>query len=744
MPLTVNTGFWTAMKSPMLSDITHRIRSISLIWKLLIPFLCLSFIGTTTLVYIGLTSQQLLIRQEEQKKMQRFYLLFLKLIDQKQGQALSMATIIAGNLEVQKLLSEKDRGGLTELCLPLYKDLKKDFGIKQFHFHISPGKSFLRLHFLEEFGEMISYRKEIIDAMKRGKGVGGLEWGLTGLGIRGVVPVYYNGLLAGSVEIGFPFGNQFFADLKRTWGPDFTVYEKRGEDFYKRLGTTLAKGPEFFPGKYLAGLKNDAPVILIAPDKYPHKSILLGPVKDYYGNVVALVKIDVDRSVITERLVEKRNLMILVGFAGLFLSFLLTWAVASVFVRPIKEIVKEAREIAKGKREVRLGSRPMDEIGKLAHSLNMMLGVLRERRAQIEEYARTLELRVQERTADLVASEEKYRELVKNLPLIVYRVLDDGTTEYINPYFTQKIGYTAEEVVGDRNFWREQIGDNGEGQEWVDGQEFRVERVVRNKQGDMLTFIDQGTPRKDEQGKVRWIDGIMMDITELKRLQGRALRTEEIRVSGEISARFAHEIRNPLSTAGGFARRLRDALPKDDPNQKIASIIVGEVARLEEILRITLASIEPFALTIEDVDMDALFGSLLKELDDLIKKRGIDLKVSVPSSVPRLHGDEGLLNKAFGALLKHAILSMAEGERLFLSMSEMNDHLMITISHKGEALSEDDLDQFFFPRFAGRAGSAVLDLPLSKVIIHRHGGKIDVLREDGNMIVFRIELPLFL
>ncbi|MCD6296516.1 MAG: hypothetical protein J7M30_05125, partial [Deltaproteobacteria bacterium] len=161
-------------------------------------------------------------------------------------------------------------------------------------------------------------------------------------------------------------------------------------------------------------------------------------------------------------------------------------------------------------------------------------------------------------------------------------------------------------------------------------------------------------------------------------------------------------------------------------------------------LRITLASIEPFALSVEEVDMEDLLGSLLKELDGLIKEKGIDLKVSLPSSIPRLHGDEGLLNKAIGALLKHAVLSMPEGERLFLSMSDMNDHLMITIRHKGEALSEDDLDQFFFPRLTRRPGSAVLDLPLSKVIIHRHGGKVEVLRGDGNMIVFRIELPIFL
>jgi len=44
----------------------------------------------------------------------------------------------------------------------------------------------------------------------------------------------------------------------------------------------------------------------------------------------------------------------------------------------------------------------------------------------------------------------------------------------------------------------------------------------------------------------------MVDITELKRLQEAALRSEEVKVLGEISARFAHEMRNPLTTAGGF------------------------------------------------------------------------------------------------------------------------------------------------------------------------------------------------
>ena len=83
----------------MLSAITYKIRSISLIWKLLIPFLCFSFIGTTTLVFIGLTSQQGLIKEEEQKENLRFYRLFLAVIAQKQADPLPHGELRADVLE---------------------------------------------------------------------------------------------------------------------------------------------------------------------------------------------------------------------------------------------------------------------------------------------------------------------------------------------------------------------------------------------------------------------------------------------------------------------------------------------------------------------------------------------------------------------------------------------------------------------------------------------------------------------
>ncbi|MBW1902953.1 MAG: PAS domain S-box protein [Deltaproteobacteria bacterium] len=585
--------------------------------------------------------------------------------------------------------------------------------------------------------------------MKKGKGVAGLERGLAGLGIRGIAPIYYDDVLVGTIEIGYPFGMDFLQDLKLKWGPDFTVYEKNGENTYLCLATTLKYCDELRLVHYLKSSELEEPAIVIAPPNAPDKSFTLGPIRDYGGEVVALVKIEKDRSEILRRLNNTRTLMVLVGLAGIFVSSVVVWIVSAQFTRPIGEIVKEAQEIADEKREIHLDSRPDDEIGLLTRSLNSMLESLKNKRLLIEDYARTLEKRVEERTADLILSEEKYRTLIEQLPLIVYRLLNDGTVELVNPYFENKLGYSVDEVVRDRTFWWEKIyGRDKEGEKdflsafGEEGKEYRAERIVRDKQGRPFTFIDRMIPMRDDFGKVKWIDGIMVDITELKKLQERELQTEEVRILGEISARFAHEIRNPLVIVGGFARRLCDSLPKDDKNGNLAQIIVEEVSRLEQLLRIMLSSIEPDTLRISELDLNQLLRSLLNELEVTIKKKGIRFKEDLSPFLPKIQCDEGLLSRAFEAIVKHAIFSMPEEDILSLSTSSEDGHLLVIIRHKEEGLLKEDLDQYFFPRFTNNVDNSSEELPLSKVIIYRHGGKVVVSEEKGSIVVIRIDLPI--
>ncbi len=734
----------------MLQPAINRIRGISLKWKLLIPFLFFAFSGTMILTYIGLTSQQRLIMDEERKEILHHYQQFLESTHQKTLQALTLATMVSEIPEVQKDLAARDRQGLIDLLLYTYVRLKMDFDIEQFHFHVPPATSFLRLHYLERFGEdMGAYRKTISDAIESGRPTAGLEWGETGFGLRGVVPVHRYGKVVGSVEIGYSFGKALLDDFQKRWGFDLILYEVRDHELPRLLAKSGKWAGSFDAAPYLGSVTKYGPSILTSPKGFPGRSIILGPVKDYGGDTVAIVEIAMDRSEIRRRLSRTRNLMVTVGFLGIAVSFILIYLVTRQFIRPIKEIVTHAQDIADEKRESRLKPRPGDEIGVLTQALNVMLDALKQRRKEIEQHASVLERRVRERTADLVESEDKYRTLVENVPLIVYRVLQDGTTEFINSYLTESLGYNIEEAVGNKSFWQEKICQTDDGQFrnictscFNTGEECRVERTVRGKDGRVRTFLDHAIPGRDAHGRIRWVDGIMMDITELKRLQERALLSEEIRLLGEISAHMAHEIRNPLITAGGFARRLLGSLPERDPNRKLVHIIVEEVARLENYMKLLVSSIRPFDLSLTDLDIVSLLEAHIRDLEELIKSRGMQIVCHFPAGNPRIRGDRERLPQALENLLKHAVVSTPEGEKIYLSIVHEAEDLVVTMRHKVLRLSDDDLEKFFFPHTGKKMEWDVLDLPFSKIVIHRHGGKVKLDREGENVLVMRIELPV--
>lgn len=731
-------------------NIFFRIQGISLKLKLLIPFLFFAFTGTTILTIISTTSQQNLIKNEEKSIMLHRYKHFIETISQKELQSLSIASSIAEIPETGQLLFMRNRDQLLENLSPVYEKLKKNYNISQFHFYVKPGTSFLRLHKPEIYGDkMEPHRKTVFISLRDGKSSACLERGATGLGIRGVSPVYYDGNIVGSIGIGYSFGKAFVDDFQKRWGTNAALYDINEHGLYELIASSGDLTLTNITSLYAGSQQDKKPVILISPNKYPDRSIIIGPVLDCFGKEVALIALNEDRSAIIQRLSDTKNLMMQIGLAGIIISFLLIYFVVYLFIKPIREIVHEAQDIALGKRESRLEEKPPDEIGELTKTLNTMLEALKQRRMEIERYARTLEKRVKERTFELVASEEKYRTVVENVPLVVYRILKDGTTEFVNSYLTENIGYSIEEAVSDKRFWRDKIASEDPAAFhtiretcFTKGEDCRLDHPLRAKDGRMLHFITHAIPSKDENGEVKWVDGFMLDITELKKLQERALQTEEIRTLGEISARMAHEIRNPLSAAGGFARRLRDNLKEDDPNKRLAVIIVEEVAKLEEFVKGLLATITPFELTYSEIDLNQLILGSINKLKHLLESRELEIITVLDADLPRFQADYERIKQAIENILKHAAVSVPFGKRISISSYLEDSKAVVEISHEMLHLSDDDIEQFFFPHIEPKIEESVLDLPLAKIIVHRHGGRIDLMRGEQDILNMNIKIPV--
>jgi len=171
-----------------------RFQDLGLKWKLILPFLFLVAMGAITMFVVSYRFGTSLIHVNEAERLRNQYQIFLNDIEMKRDMAMSLAFLVAKNPAVAEAFARRDRDRLIELLLPAYQTLSTEFGVKQFHFHVPPATSFLRLHALQQYGEeMESYRHTINKARETGTGVGGIERGVFGLGIRSVVPVFYQG-----------------------------------------------------------------------------------------------------------------------------------------------------------------------------------------------------------------------------------------------------------------------------------------------------------------------------------------------------------------------------------------------------------------------------------------------------------------------------------------------------------------------------------------------------------------------
>ncbi|MFC1657306.1 histidine kinase dimerization/phospho-acceptor domain-containing protein [Candidatus Moduliflexota bacterium] len=175
-------------------------------------------------------------------------------------------------------------------------------------------------------------------------------------------------------------------------------------------------------------------------------------------------------------------------------------------------------------------------------------------------------------------------------------------------------------------------------------------------------------------------------VEELRTARIQLVQTERLAALGEIAANLAHEIRNPLVTIGGFARRLERKFDEGDSNRRYAGIIAKEVQRLEHFLEQVLLfgqDRKPLLTStpIEDVIEDTvpLFSSQFDEA-------GIAVSLDLPPGLPSLEADPNQLRQVFINLFTNAADVMPGGGELTIAASAQEGppaSVVVTVSDTG-------------------------------------------------------------
>jgi len=389
--------------------------------KLLVPTLIFFSLLIAGLITYNTVISVQQFDEAEHERLKNMSEVFQARLKAKEDLAVALALEVANNPEVQAAFAAKDRERLVEITLPSYQVIDEQFDIPQFQFHLPPATSFLRLHSLDKYGDDLSgFRFTVLAANAEKRAVRGPEIGRAGLGVRGVVPVNYQGRHIGTVEFGTNIDQSLIEELKNEFGYDLQILLSRAPaevaTFEEATGesqgpidellfqASTLEAPVFAPAtNYQQALAGETSVEHVNTNDLEY-AVFSAPLYDYSGNVIGVINIISNHTVIA----QQQNAQVVTS-VGILLAAVLIIAFGFAFLatrtlRPIGELTSVASAIAAGDFSKRTNVKSDDELGTLAQTFDSMT-------AQLQELIGSLEQRVADRTKALATAAEVTRRL---------------------------------------------------------------------------------------------------------------------------------------------------------------------------------------------------------------------------------------------------------------------------------------------------------------------------------------------
>jgi len=234
---------------------------------------------------------------------------------------------------------------------------------------------------------------------------------------------------------------------------------------------------------------------------------------------------------------------------------------------------------------------------------------------------------------------------------------------------------------------------------------------------------------------------LQKSLEELRHAQNALVQGEKLATVGKMAAHVAHEIRNPLSTIGGFAQTILRKPDNIERVKKSAGVIAEEAMRLENLLKGVMDFSRPSAPVMKLGDLNAIAEKAFRTQVEFLGARGIHAHLDIDRSIPEIQFDENQVMQILHNLLRNAAESMQAGGALDLKTFRTDDAVCFSISDTGTGIPPDILDRLFDPFFTTKPDGTGLGLAVSKKIIEDHGGKVEVQSTLGKGTTFTICFP---
>ena len=316
-------------------------------------------------------------------------------IDYEGRATLAVSATIAGMPPVADAIAKGDRAALGTLLGGSMKALKEQ-GIPLITFQVPPALSFYRVHAPETYGDDVSGRRNtVVEAIRTGKSIVGVEPARADLGIFGMTPIMRDGKSIANVDVGAAFGKEFVDRVKQRFGIDIAVHWFDGTSF-KRLSSTF--GDQLAtPTELKSAFDGMAQQRDTTFQGHP-AALYLGQIRNYAGQPLAVLEIVKDTTAYEAAAGRAQTTLLFATLAILAGAALLAFLLGRGMSRPLVAITAVMNRLSSGDTSVTIpGGDRKDEVGTMAQAVDVF------RRNMIE----THELREQQEAAKHASEAEK-------------------------------------------------------------------------------------------------------------------------------------------------------------------------------------------------------------------------------------------------------------------------------------------------------------------------------------------------
>jgi len=364
---------------------------------------------------------------------------------------------------------------------------------------------------------------------------------------------------------------------------------------------------------------------------------------------------------------------------------------------------------------------------------------------ELARYSTSLEQLVLERTRKLGESERRFRELAELLPQIVFEMDEKGSLTFLNHAAFASTGYSEDDLRRGLNAFQMFVPEEHDrarqsirallSGEKLSGHEYTILR----KGGSTFPAVVYAA-RVMRENRAAGLRGIVIDITERKRMETELVKSERLATIGETAAMVGHDLRNPLTGMMGAAHYLRtkEGTRLSGKGKEMIELIEEDIQRSDKIINDLLEYSKELHLELSQTNVKSITQDALAEVKI---PKGIRV-VNSTKNQPQMKLDVDKMRRVFLNLIRNAVDAMPNGGTLKIASNESNGNLQITFRDTGEGMTTENLVKVWSPLFTTKAKGIGLGLPIAKRLVEAHGGSINVESKARRGSTFTVTLPI--